>query len=182
MIELPILGLLKDRAMHGYELKKELTGQLGQFWQVSYGSLYPALRRLEKTKAVEQIFPKKEVARRKNIYRVTPAGEKLFAEILAEHAALSDPTKFGLRFAFFRYLSIDARVEILERRRAYLTEKLAEIKAGLRKYRERIDSYTYRLMEHGEDTTRADLEWIDVLIAEEKASAAQVRKPRLEHH
>ncbi|MEA2504471.1 MAG: Transcriptional regulator PadR-like family, partial [Actinomycetota bacterium] len=26
-----VLGLLKDRTMHGYELKKELTATLGQF-------------------------------------------------------------------------------------------------------------------------------------------------------
>lgn len=178
MIEMAILGLLKDRAMHGYELRKELTAQLGQFWQVSYGSLYPAIRRLEATGAVELIFPKKEVARRKNIYRITREGERLFEDSLSEHAAISDDTKFGLKFAFFRYLKPDARVELLERRRAYLTEKLAEIRAQLRKYRERIDAYTYRLMEHGVDTTRADIEWIDGLIAEEKALAAKGGKRR----
>jgi DNA-binding PadR family transcriptional regulator len=173
-----ILGLLKDRAMHGYELRKELTAQLGQFWQVSYGSLYPAIRRLETNRAVELIFPKKEVARRKNIYRITREGERLFENSLSEHAAISDDTQFGLKFAFFRYLNPDARVELLERRRAYLTEKLAEIRAQLRKYRERIDAYTYRLMEHGGDTTRADIEWIDGLIAEEKALAAKGPKRR----
>lgn len=172
MIEMAILGLLKDRAMHGYELRKELTAQLGQFWQVSYGSLYPAIRRLEKSGAVELIFPKKDVARRKNIYRITPDGERTFQASLLEHASISDDTKFGLRFAFFRYLKPDARVELLERRRAYLTEKLAEIRSQLRKYRERIDAYTYRLMEHGGDITRADIEWIDGLIAEEKALAS----------
>lgn len=177
MIEMAILGLLKSRAMHGYELRKELASQLGQFWQVSYGSLYPAIRRLEKAGAIELVFPKKEVARRKNIYRMTPVGEQVFEESLAEHGAISDDTKFGLRFAFFRYLKPDARVELLERRRAYLTEKLAEIRAQLRKYRERIDAYAYRLMEHGVETTRADIEWLDGLIAEEKALAAGRRKP-----
>lgn len=175
MIEMAILGLLKDRAMHGYELKKELTAQLGQFWQVSYGSLYPSLRRLEKAGAVEQIFPKKDVARRKNIYRITRSGEKVFAEALVEHTAISDATKFGLRLAFFRYLKPDDRVALLERRRAYLTEKLAEIRDQLRRYRERIDAYAYRLMEHGVDTTRADIEWIDGLLADERAMAAQAK-------
>lgn len=177
MIEMAILGLLKDRAMHGYELRKELSGQLGQFWQVSYGSLYPAIRRLEANGAVELIFPKKDVTRRKNIYRITPEGDRLFEESLGEHTAISDETKFGLRFVFFRYLKPDARVELLERRRAYLTEKLAEIRSRLRKTKERIDAYTYRLMEHGVETTRADIEWLDGLIAEEKALAARGRKP-----
>ena len=46
MLELAILGLLKERSMHGYQLSKRLTDALGGFWRVSYGSLYPSLRRL----------------------------------------------------------------------------------------------------------------------------------------
>jgi DNA-binding PadR family transcriptional regulator len=170
MLDMAVLGLLKERTMHGYQLKKQLTATLGQFWQVSYGSLYPSLRRLETVGAVEQIFPKGDVKRRKNIYRITPHGEAMFAEALGEQGAISDDVRFGLKLAFFRYLQPDARVELLERRRAYLTEKLAQIRDQLRAYKERIDAYTYRLMEHGVDTTRADIAWIDQLIAEEKAA------------
>ncbi|MGH2767493.1 MAG: helix-turn-helix transcriptional regulator [Actinomycetota bacterium] len=170
MLEMAILGLLKERAMHGYELKKELTAKLGQFWQVSYGSLYPTLRRLQTAGALERIFPRSDVKRRKNIYRITPQGEAAFSEALGEQGAVSDDLRFGLKLAFFRYLHPDARVEVLERRRAYLTEKLTLVRLQLRAYRERIDAYTYRLMEHGVDTTRADIQWIDRLIAEEKAS------------
>ncbi|MCA1838740.1 MAG: helix-turn-helix transcriptional regulator [Actinomycetota bacterium] len=168
MIEMALLGLLKDRAMHGYELKKELTNQLGQFWQVSYGSLYPTIRRLEKTGAVERVFPKEDVKRRKNIYRITDTGEEMFVKALGEHSAVDD-AKFSMKLAFFRYMKSSDRVELLERRRAYLTEKLADMRTRLKDYRERIDAYTLRLMEHGVDTTSADIEWIETLIAEEKA-------------
>jgi DNA-binding PadR family transcriptional regulator len=170
MLQMAILGLLKDRAMHGYELKKELTAQLGQLWQVSWGSLYPALNRLDKSGAVERIFPKSEVRRRKNIYRITPKGEEVFAEALAEDTATLDDARFGLKLAFFRYVKPETRVELLERRRAYLTEKLAAIRSQLRTYKQRIDDYTYRLMEHGMETTTADIAWIDRLIADEKAA------------
>lgn len=169
MIEMAVLGLLKDRAMHGYELRKELTGQLGQFWQVSYGSLYPAIRRLEKAEAVERIFPKEDVSRRRNIYRITDRGEQLFTQLLSEHSAISDDARFGMKLAFARYLKPNDRVELLERRRAYLTEWLAEARSKLRHYKEKIDAYTYRIMEHGVDTKSAEIEWIDQLIAEEKA-------------
>jgi DNA-binding PadR family transcriptional regulator len=167
------LGLLKERAMHGYELKKELAAHLGQFWQVSYGSLYPAMRRMEVCGAVERVYPKGEVGRRKNIYRITPVGETMFAEALDDFESVSDDTKFRVRLAFFRYLKPDARVELLERRRAYLTEKLAKIRSQLRTYKERMDAYAYRLMEHGVDTTAADILWIERLIAEEKAQMAE---------
>lgn len=169
MIEMAVLGLLKDRSMHGYELKKELTAQLGQFWQFSYGSLYPTVKRLERSGAVERIFPKEDVKRRLNIYRITKIGEEMFTKALSEHTAVDD-ARFSMKLAFFRYLKPVDRVEVLERRRAYLTEKLAVMRSKLRTYRERIDAYTLQLMEHGVDTTTADIEWIDKLLAEEKAS------------
>ena len=53
MLELAILGLLKEQPLHGYELKKRLCETLGFLWGVSYGSLYPALRRLERAGAIE---------------------------------------------------------------------------------------------------------------------------------
>jgi DNA-binding PadR family transcriptional regulator len=46
VIDLAILGLLKEQPLHGYELKKRLTGVLGPLSSVSFGSLYPALARL----------------------------------------------------------------------------------------------------------------------------------------
>lgn len=47
MIDLAILGLLREQDLHGYELKKRLGELLGGR-SISFGSLYPALARLEK--------------------------------------------------------------------------------------------------------------------------------------
>ena len=47
MLELAILGLLKEQPHHGYELKKQLAEVMGPLSRVSFGSLYPALARLE---------------------------------------------------------------------------------------------------------------------------------------
>jgi len=41
MLELAILGLLKELPLHGYELKKRLNDTLGHVWGVSYGSKKP---------------------------------------------------------------------------------------------------------------------------------------------
>ena len=46
MLELAILGLLTESPMHGYELRKRLSTTLGAFRALSYGSLYPTLRKL----------------------------------------------------------------------------------------------------------------------------------------
>jgi DNA-binding PadR family transcriptional regulator len=55
LLELAILGLLKEQDLHGYELKKRLSDTLGLFSGVSFGSLYPALARLEAAGAVKAV-------------------------------------------------------------------------------------------------------------------------------
>lgn len=185
MLELPVLGLLKERAMHGYELRKQLGAMLGPFWQVSWGSLYPTLRRLAKAGAVEKVAEEKpkrspkstrtakpttlSSGRRKTVYRVTPAGEAMFREMLEETAASVDTEHFTLKLAFFRYLQPETRLALLERRRAYLQEKLAQFKANMRDYRERIDSYTLSMQNHSMASTQSDIEWIEELIQKERA-------------
>lgn len=57
MIELAILGLLADQDLHGYELKKQLAELLGPWSSVSFGSLYPALGRLEKAGSIRALEP-----------------------------------------------------------------------------------------------------------------------------
>ena len=129
MLELAILGLLKEQPMHGYQLSRELGETLGGFWRVSYGSLYPSLRRLEKEGAVESVPSDEERGgRRKNVYRVTEKGEKLFFELLQEtpHDNSTEDTRFRVRLAFFKYLPPETRIRLLERRRALLEDRLSD--------------------------------------------------------
>ncbi len=174
MLELAILGLLKERAMHGYQLKKRLSDTLGGFWRVSYGSLYPALKRLQKQGAVEMVFAKEDVRRRKNVYRITEKGEELFAELLARtgHEATED-AGFPVRLAFFQYLKPETRIHLLERRRAFLEERFADLKRSLQSYRERIDGYVLSLMNHELAATENDIRWLDDLIRAERLHAQE---------
>lgn len=171
MLEMAILGLLKEQPMHGYQLSKELAETLGGFRRVSYGSLYPTLRRLEKAGEVQVEQSAETSARRKNVYKITPAGEIAFEEMLTEGGPdAGDDSKFGVRLAFFRYLKPETRIRLLERRRAILEERLATTQSKLAKTREQIDTYTLSMMTHGEDTTRSDIAWLDELIAAERNS------------
>ncbi len=175
MLELAVLGLLKERAMHGYELRKQLGTMLGPFWQVSWGSLYPTLRRLSRAGAVERVDARPPAAaqmtqgRRKTVYRITAHGESVFSSMLQETGGSVDEEHFTLRLAFFRYLQPELRLALLERRRAYLQEKLAEFRDNLRDYRERIDGYSLSLQRHGMAATESDIAWIDELITNERA-------------
>ena len=56
--------------MSGYELKKQLSVKLGAFWRVSFGSLYPCLKRLLADGALE-VEENRFTSRKKHVYRLT---------------------------------------------------------------------------------------------------------------
>jgi DNA-binding PadR family transcriptional regulator len=174
MLELAILGLLKEQPMHGYQLSRELTESLGGFWRVSYGSLYPTLRRLERDGSVQTVTDGETRGRRKTTYEITEQGERVFFDLLQEtpHDNSTEDTKFRVRLAFFRYLPPETRIRLLERRRATLEDRLGTIKDSLRGTRERVDTYTLALMEHGQSATESDIAWLEGLIAAERTNGS----------
>jgi DNA-binding PadR family transcriptional regulator len=177
LLELAILGLLKEQELHGYELKKRLgdTVGSGSGSGVSFGSIYPALGRLEKAGAVAVVPVFAGTGRGKKVYAITERGDRLFEELLAADAGSSeDERAFNLRLAFARHLSRDARIGMLERRRAYLLERRARTRGVIRHGWDRFDAYTRSLMEHGNETTERDISWLDRLIAREREEAMEI--------
>src|SRR4029453_16041256 len=81
VLDLAVLGLLKEAPMSGYELKKLLTVKLGASCRVRYGSLYPCLKRLAAGEALEvEVAP--FTSRKKHVYRLTDHGNRLFLQLL----------------------------------------------------------------------------------------------------
>lgn len=174
MLELAVLGLLKEQPLHGYALRKLLTQRLGAFWRVSFGSLYPTLRKLERAGAVERVRDDGGGRRRRQVYRITSQGEQQFLSLLeAGDSGGWEEEKFPLRLAFFRYLRPETRIRLLERRRAELVQRLGDSRASLeRAYAEGTDGYVVALIRHGVERTEADVAWLDHLIAAERALAS----------
>jgi DNA-binding PadR family transcriptional regulator len=201
-LELAVLGLLTEQPLHGYELKKRLSETLGPLWGISFGSLYPALRRLEQAGAIEEVVetasapaPTGLVAsgslagdlaaarrrrrprptrRTRRAYRITDSGRTLFAELLTSEEA-DDDRSFALRLSFCRHLERPARIGFLERRRAQLAQRLATSRRA--PTNRTIDRYTRSLLEHRAKSTQHDLDWIDELLAEERAAALDDQRP-----
>jgi len=199
MLELAILGLLEGQAMHGYEIRKRLRDELGQLSNVSFGSLYPALSRLERAGAVQATEdPGRATSppvpmtgslsgeraalrarrsstglgrRSRKVYRITDEGRRQFAELLdSERAGGNDDARnFSLRLAFARHLPPQARLRLLERRRAQLFQRLSEALATAAGAEGRLDAYARSLMEHTTESTERDIVWLDRLIESERA-------------
>ncbi|MDK1018879.1 MAG: PadR family transcriptional regulator [Actinomycetota bacterium] len=170
LLDFAILGLLRERARHGYELRRAL-GELG-FWKVSFGSLYPALRRLEKRGAIE--VP--ERSGRRKAYQVTEAGQIVFDTLIqADPQATETVRAFQVRLAFLSHLPSDRRIEVLDHRRSELSTRLKatrDILVDARSTTKNQDRYRAALMEHALQSTEADIAWLDGLIAAERGAAS----------
>ncbi len=180
MLEMAILGLLNDAPMHGYELRKRVLGLLGGFRPLSYGSLYPALKRMREqgwicvqdpARATEPLpanAPPLTGKRGKVVYALTAEGKERFADLLAESGPQEwEDERFDVRLAFFAQTDAELRLQILEGRRRRVEERRDGLRAALARTRERVDRYTLELQQHGLDSVDREVRWLSELIADE---------------
>jgi DNA-binding PadR family transcriptional regulator len=179
-LELAVLGLLHDGPLHGYELRKRLSGLLGSLRAFSYGSLYPCLRSLVEAGWITQDddadrASAKGSRRAKIVYKLTAEGKEHFQDLLADAgpATWSDEA-FGVRFAFFGRTDANVRMRILEGRRSRLEERRENVRASLARAAERVDSYTLTLQQHGLDSVEREVRWLNELIDSERTASRDV--------
>jgi DNA-binding PadR family transcriptional regulator len=170
MLELAVLGLLKEKPMHGYELTQQLREQLGTFGRFSYGSLYPTLKRLARDGDVETDLPKGETSRKKNVYRITDVGEQLFQRLLedAGPSIAEERNAFMVRLAFFRYMKPETRKRLLEGRRGYLQGRLHKMRTIPKKVRDKVDTWQEELTNYAVNEAEHDIRWLDDMLEAER--------------
>src|SRR3954470_7726732 len=88
-LELAVLGLLHESPMHGYELRKRLNVVLGWGRVLSYGSLYPALKKMLRAGWISEYVAAPDQAagvsrRQRIVYELTPAGNERFAGLMSD--------------------------------------------------------------------------------------------------
>jgi DNA-binding PadR family transcriptional regulator len=181
VLDLAILGLLHESTMHGYELRKQLTAKLGAIRAaISYGSLYPTLRRLQANGLITEEdaaaaagstgVPPLTSRRGRVVYKITAEGKERFQELLAKAGpeTYEDPG-FGVHFAFFARTDQDTRLRILEGRRRRIEERREGLRDTLARAAERLDAYTLELQRHGLDACEREVRWLEELIATERS-------------
>src|SRR5208283_4890602 len=102
VLELAILGLLKEHPMHGYDLRKKMREDFGLLSSLSFGSLYPALARLEASGAVREVTSEHHGAGGPTAAKFTSAGSiagerAAFRARLASRRAASTRSGTGTR-------------------------------------------------------------------------------------
>jgi DNA-binding PadR family transcriptional regulator len=170
-LELAVLGLLHESPLHGYELRKRLNLLLGWGRLLSYGSLYPALKRLLRAGWIDEVTATSPgVSRRQRIvYQITPAGRQYFGEQITDTgpAAWEDDT-FNMRFAFFSRTDADVRLRILEGRLSRLQERLDRAQHSTRGGNG-DDRYLSELRRHSIESVEREVTWLTDLINAERS-------------
>ena len=175
--KLAVLGLLHENPLHGYELRKRLNVVLGWGRVLSYGSLYPALKKMLRAGWLRESVvapetgekPVPAASRRQRItYELTPEGNARFAQLTADSGPSSwEDDVFGVRFAFFGRTDRDTRLRILEGRRTRLEERLERVRKQIDHLTD-DDTYTAELQRHDLESVEREVLWLSGLIDAER--------------
>jgi len=181
-LELAVLGLLHETPLHGYELRKRLNTVLGWGRVLSYGSLYPALKKMLKTGWIAEDLssaPATVSRRQRIVYALTPSGEERFRALMAEAGPSAwEDDNFDVRFAFFSRTDMEIRLRILEGRRSRLEERLERVQSQLNRTQQQMDRYATELQRHGVESVEREVRWLsDMINAERHGEAIAPQTP-----
>ena len=170
-----ILGMLSWRPMSGYEIKALVDRSTRFFWAASYGQIYPELRKLS---AAGLIQGKAEPrgGRRRNVYRLTPAGRRELEAWLSVYAETFELRDEGLLKLFFAEAGgSEAAIKALDAKRRdheRLLSRLEEMEAT-----GRPNGFAYQVLRYGIECNRWQAEWCERTMRElEKKLDAENRR------
>ncbi|RSK29001.1 PadR family transcriptional regulator [Bacillus sp. HMF5848] len=135
MTRLMVLGLLRMKPMSGYEIQQILQQSQTDLWAgILPGSIYHALKKMEKEELVEIATVEKTGNRIKAIYQITENGEEEFLTLLKESLQQSSvclPSNLYTGLGFIQDLVGEEIVELLSVQINTLQADLEKQKAGI---------------------------------------------------
>jgi PadR family transcriptional regulator, regulatory protein PadR len=96
-LDVLLLKILTLEPMHGWAISERMKQVSGGVLQVSEGSLYPALHKLEQEGRITAKWQPAEKNRRAKFYSLTPRGRKVLARESAHWERLSSAVSQVLR-------------------------------------------------------------------------------------
>lgn len=129
MYELFLLGKLMERPWHGYEFHQVLNSVVGPARQVSWGTVYPLLQRLEKAGLIQRLSDAsdRDDGRGRQRFTITHKGKQRFAHLMKLEPRNDSNYRdtFRIKLGNFSRVDIATQHQILDR---YL-ERLSSISA-----------------------------------------------------
>lgn len=100
MLESIALGMVLEDSLTGYDIKKRIENGIGVFYKASFGSLYPALKRLTE-KGLLTASEEPRGNRQKIFYHTTLEGKKQFYDWLSSPMDIFEGTNTHLAKVYF---------------------------------------------------------------------------------
>ncbi|MFX0061701.1 MAG: PadR family transcriptional regulator [Candidatus Hermodarchaeota archaeon] len=166
-----ILGLLSHEPLTGYDIRQIAERAISNFWtEISYGQIYPTLKKLEKEGLVSKSIEVKENSPLRKVYSITSEGHKELRTWL-ETPADREVFKLDilLKLYFGAQTSIENSMKNIEMFRERNEKQLEEYKGFENNLRETLDEsedHFYILMTVllGQHITKAQLQWVEEVL------------------
>jgi DNA-binding PadR family transcriptional regulator len=169
-----MLGFLHRGAQTGYELKHLMGRSVGFFFGASYGSIYPALRDLEREGSVRVSEVVQSRRPNKKVYEITDAGRERFREALGEQPASDAFRSEFLMHLFFGHLHESERLlELVRERREEQLAAIETLEGVGEEFKGVATPYQLMTLRSGLVHARAEVTFLDEIEPEIRALAAE---------
>ncbi|MNI67050.1 Transcriptional regulator PadR-like family protein [compost metagenome] len=131
-----ILGLLNREPMTGYDIAKEFSKDLGEFWNAKHSQIYPELKKLNtEGLIVYEIQISGEILEKK-MYSITENGKEAFLQWLKKEEPIEPTPKdvFRLRMYFSNHLDVSTRLHLLEHHLHQHQDRLEHLRKNMGRY------------------------------------------------
>jgi PadR family transcriptional regulator, regulatory protein AphA len=169
---LAVLGMLTLGPMSGYDIRKAMEQSTGNFWQESYGQIYPILKQLTNEGLATSREEKQEGSPVRYVYTLTDKGWDELGTWLSEPIEYQvERNELLLKLFFGRIMPIPASIEHVGRFRMLQEQSLRkyeQIEAHLARCAVEEDPdapYSLITVRYGLHRVRALIDWCDETIA-----------------
>jgi DNA-binding PadR family transcriptional regulator len=161
--EYAVLGLLTFGERSGYELDKLARRSIGYFWRPAKSKIYAILPRLVERGFAGASAVVQERRPDKQLYRITPAGERALRAWLDSREPVSGVARDGLLLKLFfgGHADFDALRDQVAARRERAAQRLAELEEIERRIDTDEDFFPYLTLLHGLEDARSTIAWAD---------------------
>lgn len=179
--ELLILGLLKDKPRHGYEIRKQVKDVVSTFAALEVESIYYTLNLLEKKGFVKKAVSSEGHRPEKFTYSLTAKGEERFTQLLTKSILTVERPKFSIDIAlyFLPYLPADVARHRLKGRTRILTKVEEGLKALADQLRVKSSYHLKSIVDHNLELLQAEKKFIQDM--EEEMSSQKISIPEWPH-
>ena len=157
--ELLLLGLLRKREMHGYQLSEFMETHLALFFDIKKATAYSLLGKMEKKGWVTSRKEQEGKRPPRRVFAITPEGEALFQELLRgalpEYRRPAFPGNVPM--LFMDALPPEELHDLLDLRRDAIRERMVALETHL-------DHVAHPLFDHQLLVLRAEQKWVEDLL------------------